>query len=191
MDERAETETDEAAMERLRSGDQRALAVLYDRYSPLMLGVGCQMLRSREEAEDVLHDVFMEAWRKADTWDPARGSVRAWLVLRMRSRVLDRIRAPARKRATSTEDLGEGVSPPALVAEAPEAPRLRTEQRRFQEALAGLPEEQREIVRLVYFEGQALGQVGERLGVPTGTVKSRLFNARARLREALGPEVRP
>src|SRR5690349_1771596 len=80
------------------AGDKGALAALYDRHARLLLVLGLRILQERAAAEDVLHDVFIEAWHQAAAFDPARGTVRAWLVMRMRSRLLDR-RAQARRRA--------------------------------------------------------------------------------------------
>ena len=82
----------ELAIELARGG-REALAELYDRHSPAMLGLGLKLLRDRGEAEEILHDVFLEAWKRAGDYDPSRGSVRTWLMLRMRSRCLDRINA--------------------------------------------------------------------------------------------------
>src|SRR5262245_29250764 len=83
-------EDDERLIARAVGGSRDALAELYDRHAPLLLGLGARILGDRGLAEDVLHDVFLEAWHHAREYDPARGTVRAWLVTRMRSRSLDR-----------------------------------------------------------------------------------------------------
>lgn len=175
-------EEDVALIERAAGGDRSALTRLYQRHASLLLAVGVRVLREREEAEDVLHDVFLEAWKKAATFDATRGTVRCWLLLRMRSRALDRLRAPRRARRVVLDDAAQDA---LEAAPAPEA-RLRGEGGALARALAALPEEQRRPLELVYFEGLSVAQAGERLSTPVGTMKSRMFAARAALRAALG-----
>ena len=86
----AEPVADAALMAALVRGDREALATLYDRHAALLLALATRLLRDRAQAEELLHDVFLEAWHHARDFDPTRGSVRAWLVTRMRSRSLDR-----------------------------------------------------------------------------------------------------
>src|ERR1043165_9556433 len=80
---------DEALVTAMAAGDRGALATLYERHAPLLLGLALKIVRERREAEDLLHDVFLEAWRSAKDFDPKRGRVRTWLAIRMRSRALD------------------------------------------------------------------------------------------------------
>ena len=85
---------DEASLVRaIASGDRAALARLYDLYSSLLFALGIRILRDRREAEDLLHDVFLEIWRSAADYDPDRGKVRTWLLIRMRCRAQDRLRS--------------------------------------------------------------------------------------------------
>src|SRR5688572_30117813 len=79
-------------------GDREALALVYDRHSGPMLAVGVRIVRDRGEAEEILHDVFLEAWKRAGDYDPSRGTVRTWLMLRMRSRCLDYVKSAGRSR---------------------------------------------------------------------------------------------
>src|SRR3954464_6661439 len=96
---------DDRLVAAVAAGDKRALGALYDRHARSLLVLGLRILQDRPAAEDVLHDVFIEAWHQAGAFDPARGTVRAWLVMRMRSRVLDR-RAQARRRARLADEAG-------------------------------------------------------------------------------------
>ena len=171
---------DAAIVARMAAGQQPALAELYDRYSSLLLGVGVRML-GRGEAEDVLHDVFVEVWKRAKDFDPARGTVRAWLALRMRSRCLDRKKSPRLARSVSFDD-----SEQARRAAPEHDPLLRMERERVRAALAALTADQRAVVDLAYFAGLSTQEIGDQLGVPQGTVKSRLFAAREKLARALG-----
>lgn len=165
----------------MATGDRAALAELYERHAPQMLGLAFRILRSRRDAEDLLHDVFVEAWQKTRSYDAARGPVRAWLLLRLRSRAIDRARALATAREFAMAQAAEGP-PPAVAAEQSLAPdRLRARQ-----ALESLPKEQRAVIELAYFEGLSARDAAVRLGIPMGTVKSRLFAAMAKLRAELG-----
>jgi len=162
-------------------GDRHALAQLYDRYAALLLGVAQRILGSPREAEDLVHDVFLEAWKQAGQYDPARGSVRTWLLMRLRSRALDRKKS-AHGRTVPLEMEG------SLEREAPgEDPALAPDRTAVRRTLAGLPAEQRTVLELAYFEGLSSSEIATRLGTPIGTVKSRVAAALAKLRAELGP----
>lgn len=158
-------------------GDQAALAALYDRHAPLLLAVGRRILGAPREAEDLLHDVFLEAWRAAGDYDPARGSVRAWLVMRMRSRALDRVRAAGRAKVV----LGASDAQPEVAGEPQDLGR-GVDRARVLVALERLSPEHREILELGYFEGLSSSEIAARLSVPIGTVKSRVARGLAQLR---------
>ena len=166
---------------RVQSGDRSALATLYDRHAGYLLGLGTKMIRSREVAEDVLHDVFVEAWQKAGQFRPDRATVRTWLALRMRSRCLDRVRSHAFSKA---EALEEGFEPPSHYS-ANRLPRM-VDANRAAAALNGLPTDQREVLELGYFKGLSSSEISSHLGVPAGTVKSRTRSALATLRAGFG-----
>jgi RNA polymerase sigma-70 factor (ECF subfamily) len=176
--------TDEAAdaalLARVAAGDQQALAAVYDRYSGLLLGLGVRLLSDRAEAEDVLHDVFVEAWKRAADFDPARGSVRTWLAMRMRSRCLDRLKSPRVSRSVEYD-----TSEAARTAAPEQDPLLRLQRARVREALAALSDDLRTVVELAYFHGLTTNEIAARTGVAQGTVKSRLFAARDKLSTAL------
>lgn len=174
---------DAAVMARLAAGDQRALADLYDRYASLLLGLGVKLLRDKAEAEDVLHDVFVEVWKRARDFDVERGSVRAWLALRMRSRCLDKLKSPRLARRTSFDD-----SEAARREATPQNPLLKLERERVRAALNTLSDDHRVVVELAYFHGLSTNEIATRVGVAQGTVKSRLFAARERLHQALHSE---
>jgi RNA polymerase sigma-70 factor (ECF subfamily) len=165
---------------KVANGDRLALAHLYDRYSALLLAVGKRILGDAREAEDLLHDVFLEIWRSAGGYDGARGSVRAWMLLRMRSRALDRRKAPRVARAVALVDEGQ------IEAHAPsEDPHLGPDRMRVRQALAELPPEQRAVLELGYFEGLSSSEIAARIATPIGTVKSRVAAGLAKLRAGL------
>jgi RNA polymerase sigma-70 factor (ECF subfamily) len=162
-------------------GDKAALASLYDRHGGLLLGLGMRILSDRTLAEDVLHDVFLEAWHHAADFDPARGTVRAWLVTRMRSRALDRRASVVRQRRLAEEmkqQAGDHVGSAGPGAGGDTA-RVRLQ-------IAGLAPELSEVIELAYFEGLSSSEIALRLGIPIGTVKSRTARALTSLREGLG-----
>lgn len=164
----------------MSQGDRAGLAALYDRYSAILLGLGMRILGDRRESEDVVHDVFIEAWGAAASYDPTRGRVSTWLVLRMRSRALDRVRA--RGRVTVTEDPIDEASS----AQAPNAHALVAEGVAVRSALAELPLEQRRALELGYFAGMSSSEIAAETGVSIGTVKSRVAAGLSKLRERLG-----
>ncbi len=161
----------------MAAGDRAALATLYRRYGGLMLSIAMRIVGERNQAEDLLHDVFLEAWRSAKDFDPQRGSVRTWLAIRVRSRSLD-----VRKSARVSRNAGDT----GLDALSSNAPQPSPDHERVRAALAGLSSEQRRVVELAYFEGLSCSEIAARLSVPIGTVKSRLAAGLHRLREALG-----
>jgi RNA polymerase sigma-70 factor, ECF subfamily len=162
------------------SGDRNALAALYDLHSPAMLALGVRMLIERADAEEVLHDVFLEAWQRAGDYDPGRASVRTWLLLRMRSRCLDRLKSASRSRTRPAGDRLEEMLG-STDASAPE----RLDAQRVKNALASLPDDQRRVIELGYFAGLSCSEIADATEVPIGTVKSRLHAAMKKLRSAL------
>ena len=97
-------EGDQTLVHAMANGDTRALAALYDRHAPLMLGLARRIVIGKPEAEDIVHDVFLEAWRRAADYDENRGSVKAWLLLRTRSRAIDFRKSAGVSRAVSMGD---------------------------------------------------------------------------------------
>ena len=175
--------SDVALMTALQQGDRGALASLYDRHAPQLLGLAWRILGNRGDAEDLIHDVFLEAWNKAASFDPGRGSVRAWLVTRVRSRAIDRLRVLGTARRHAMAETAAAPEEPAALEDPSHAP----DRRRARDALAGLPEEQRTVIELAYFEGLTCREIGDRCGIPVGTVKSRMSAAIGKLRAGLAP----
>jgi RNA polymerase sigma-70 factor (ECF subfamily) len=178
-------EEDRALVAALVAGDRNALGALYDRHAGVLQGLATRILGDANQAEDLVHDVFLEAWHRAAEYDAARGTLRAWLIVKTRSRALDvRIRRRRFQDAvarSAVEPNGDGV------AEATD-PTARLEGARLRSASAGLPEDLVIVLDLAYFEGLSCSEIAARVGVPIGTVKSRLARALGNLREALGPK---
>ena len=162
-------------------GDRSAMAALYDRHASLLMALAVRMLQDRAAAEELLHDVFLEAWHHARDYDVSRGTVRAWLLTRTRSRALDRRAARARQaRVVEQAALERSEERPSDGGAAFDAERVRRE-------MASLPAELVQVLELAYFEGLSSTEIAARLEIPTGTVKSRMARALAALREQLGP----
>jgi RNA polymerase sigma-70 factor (ECF subfamily) len=167
----------EPVLRRLASGDRDALGDLYDLYAGLVNGLALRILRDKGEAEDVVQEVFVQAWRQAQRFDPARGTPAAWLCTIARTRALDRLR----RRVARREEPGEASPAPS------ERPR-REEGLAVRKALDGLSPDQRAALELAYYEGLTQTEIAARLGEPLGTIKTRIRTAMIRLRETLGPE---
>ncbi len=168
---------DAALVAALSCGDRDALAELYDRLAPVLLAVGMRILGERRDSEDVVHEVFVEAWKHASAYDAQRGTVRAWFVTRMRSRALDRVKSVGRSRSVPLDDA------PVIVARAVDD---SGDTERLRVAMLALPDEQRLVLELGYFEGLSSSEIAERQGIAVGTVKSRVAAAMGKLRAALG-----
>lgn len=180
---RALPDADIDVLRRIAGGDKEALGVLYDRHAGVMLALGVRIVGVRRDAEDLLHDVFLEAWRRAGDYDARRGSVKSWLLLRMRSRCLDRLRSHTFSRTDSLP-----AEPMRSVDVAPEKVERHLDGARARAVLESLPPGQRQVLELGYFEGLSFSEIADALGIPIGTVKSRVSAAMLKLREDLGVE---
>ena len=171
-----DAELDAGLVAAMASGDRGALASLYDRHSGVLLGLAMRIVRDRREAEDLLHDVFLEAWRSAKDFDPKRGRVRTWLAIRMRSRALDHQKSARVSR--NAGDAGLDMMVDDREHASPDHARVRA-------ALADLGPDQRRVLELAYFEGLSCTEIAARVSIPVGTVKSRIAAGLDRLRNGL------
>jgi RNA polymerase sigma-70 factor (ECF subfamily) len=175
---------DKAALERMARGNHEALGELYDRHARAIYSLALRILQDQGEAEDIVQDVFSQAWRQAARYDEARGNVAAWLLNVTRSRAIDRLRS----RRARPDQRGEDQVPADIAAEAPAADvlLLSAEQvARVRAALAMLPLLQRAAIELAYYEGLTHAEIAERLEQPLGTVKTRIRLAIGKLRDTL------
>jgi len=173
---------------RLKAGDERALAELFDLVAPWILGLALHILHDEDEAEDVVGDVFVQVWRHIDQHDAGRGPLVPWILSIARNRSLDALRRRRRwwRKSAHLEQaqvMEGGGSAPAASHEAavPGWP----VHREVHAALAALSEEQRRVVVLSYFEGLSHREIAQRLHLPLGTVKTRLRMAHQTLTEGL------
>ena len=174
--------TDVELLEAIARKDETAIAELYDRYRVILFGLLIRILTSREEAEDVLQEVFLQVWRQAGDFDEKRGRPFTWLVTLARSRGIDRLRSLAAKERVA---LAGAREPSEQVSDAV-ADAFASEQRTLvTTALAQLPEEQKRPLTLAYFEGLTQSEIAAKLGAPLGTVKTRMRTGLMKLREVL------
>ncbi len=171
----------------VQRGDQDAVAALYDRYGGAAYGLAFRITNDRALAEDVVQDAFVTMWRQAPRFDPERGQVRSWLLTIVHHRAVDTVR---RRTSRNERALPEGAEefiatrggPEELTGWALEAEAVR-------EAIRHVPEEQRRTIEMAYFDGLTHVEIAERMGVPLGTVKSRLRIGLEKMRAYLRPKV--
>lgn len=166
-----ESTTDGELLARIAARDDSALGVLYDRYGGLAFGLAYRVLRDRGQAEDIVQEAFLSAWRRAATFDPRKGSARGWLMSIVHNAAIDRRRGRFRHQQDEVDiddhvwrladdDVWDDVS-------------RRLDREQVRQALARIPNEQRETLELAYFGGLTQAEIAEQTGQPLGTVKSR------------------
>ncbi|MDX1395845.1 MAG: sigma-70 family RNA polymerase sigma factor [Gemmatimonadota bacterium] len=176
------------AWRRLASGDEAALAALYDRLAPRVYGLAVSMLGRTGDAEEVVTDTFVQVWQTAGTFDPERGEVDAWVISIARSRALDRRRRLTRRGelAVRQEHRIARFTTSEPAPDPGDAALVRTEMSETVEpALRELPPEQRTAIELAYLGGLTQSEIAGELGVPLGTVKTRIRTGMRTLRDAL------
>ena len=185
--ERRVEQTEQGRIEELLvatgQGDQRAFADLYEHVAARVMGVALRVVRDRSLAEEVTQEVLVEVWRKADRFDPARGTAMGWVTTLAHRRAVDRVRSEqaSRDRDDRVSRRDEGRAFDAVADEV----EVRLDHWQVRQALSTLTDRQREAVELAYFSGHTYRDVARLLGVPEGTAKSRLRDGLLRLRTAL------
>jgi RNA polymerase sigma-70 factor (ECF subfamily) len=159
---------DVECLQRVRAGDESALSELYDRYIGLVFPVAVRIVGDPAEAEDVMQDVWLQVWRRADSYDASRGAFAAWLITITRSRALDLVRGRSARARRETR-VGRESEVTVVPTPAHESTRSREVIRR---ALEGLDAHKREVLELAYWQGLSQSEIAEKLKTPLGTVKS-------------------
>jgi len=176
--------SDEALIALVARGDDTALAELYDRIGRVAYGIALRILRDERLAEDAVQEGFLAVWRSAATFRAERAKASTWVVTLVHRRAVDLVRREERRRAEPLEPVG-GEDTPDPAGSAEDEAWLGFERERMLSALAALPDAQRESLELAYYGGYSQSELAEMLGVPIGTIKSRMFAGLARLRELL------
>jgi RNA polymerase sigma factor (sigma-70 family) len=180
---RTKERSDEELLEAIARGDDSALAALYDRFGRLAYGLAYRILRDQALAEDAVQEAFLAVWRSADAYRRERAKPGTWILTLVHRRAVDLVRREDRRRSEPLEEAPEIVAAP--VADEVD---LRERRTAVQAALAQLPEPERQALELAYYGGYTQSELAERLGVPLGTVKSRMFSGLSRLRELVPQE---
>jgi RNA polymerase sigma-70 factor (ECF subfamily) len=179
---------DRTALECIARGDQDGLSALYDRHARPVYSLAFRILQDQGEAEDIVQEVFSQAWRQAAQYDVSRGAVAGWLFMLARSRAIDRLRARRVRREHASDDhqtasiVDPGVSPELQLLSAEQIGRVRG-------ALESLPALQRATIELAYYEGLTHVEIAARLEQPLGTIKTRIRLALGKLRDSLAGTV--
>lgn len=178
------TETDADALRRVERGEEEALAVLYDRHSPLLFALVRRIVGQSGEAEDVLQETWVQVWERAKSFRAERGSVEAWLITIARSRALDRLRR-RRVRLDAEATLRDQASDRSEVSVGHEPPDVVDRRQVVRGALAKLKAEHRQILEVAFFEGLTQSEIAQRLDLPVGTVKTWMRRGLETLRSSL------
>ena len=176
-----------ALIARIAARDREAFGQFYDAFAGIAFGVIRRIVRDAAAAEDVLQEVFWQIWQDAAQYDARRGSPAAWVLMRAKARAIDRLRSIRRREQTFRPELDQPPAPPA--ADEGDDPAVAAESRGLvEQALARLPEAQRRVIELAFFDGLTQSEIAARLGQPLGTVKTRARLGLERLREVLQRE---
>ena len=175
--------SDEALVALVARGDDTAVAELYDRIGRMAYGLAFRVLRDAKLAEDAVQEGFLAVWRTAASFSADRAKASTWILTLVHRRAVDLVRREQRRKTESYDETGGYEHPSDPSAE--DAAWLHFDRVRVQEALKHLPDTQREAIELAYYGGFSQSELAERLGLPLGTIKSRMFAGLARLRELL------
>jgi RNA polymerase sigma-70 factor (ECF subfamily) len=181
--------SDGALLTAMRRGDEAAAGTLYDRHSSTVMALTFRMVRERADAESIVLETFMQAWRDAGRFDASRGSALSWLITIARTRALDFLRTAGRQAKlmpVRVEDMpAESFASEERTASASHAVEQREQQQAVAAALRTLPDNQRVAIELAFYEGLSHSEIAERLGEPLGTVKTRIRLGMTKLRDVL------
>jgi RNA polymerase sigma-70 factor (ECF subfamily) len=166
-------------MERVSAGDEESLVAIYDRYSSLAYALALHVLRDPSAAEDITQEIFMRLWREPKAYDPARGSLSAWITINARHRSVDYWRKHRRESQISDN--------PQIVEPSARPPEYLPDFEKVRAILGTLPASQRELLELSYFGGFSHSEIVLRTGLPLGTVKTRIRQALRYIRRTLSP----
>jgi len=177
-------EDNSALIVKICAKDKSALEQLYERNVGKMLGLAEQILKSKSDAEDVIHDVIIEIWNKAKSYDPNKASVLGWILLRVRSRCLDRVRKQQTIKKYAEKQNNEEKIQSVMSID------TYTEHKFLNKALNTLTESQRLVIELSYFKGFTCAEIAQDHGIPLGTVKTRLLSAMKKMQSSFSPTKR-
>lgn len=186
-------ERDRDIMARIKARDEDALSELYEQYNRLLFGLILSILKKREEAEDILQEVFTTIWQKAEQFDLERGTVYTWIVSLSRNKSIDRLRSKVykeqKKQSTSLDD--EDVFHPLYSNESDplENTIFKDRAKKLYDAMEKLSDKQRQVLQVSYFDGMSQSEISDEYNIPLGTVKTRMRDGMIKLRELLANDI--
>jgi RNA polymerase sigma-70 factor (ECF subfamily) len=180
-----ELERDIELLRRIGDGDLKAFASFYDQYSGLLFSIAVKVLNDAKEAEDVLQEVFMQIWHKADAYNPLLGKPASWAVTLTRNKAIDCIRASQRRSKLMEQATVEANVSPDLSPSANEKLHGKENAERIRSVVAALPPDQRRAIELAFFTGLTQDEISKTLQEPLGTIKARIRRGMLQLREKL------
>lgn len=174
-------------MRRIKARDANALEELYDLYKRLLFGMVISIVKKREEAEDVLQEIFIKIWNKADSFNEDRGNVYSWIVTLARNKAIDRIRSRGYK---TQQKQSVSIHEPLFSLEGDNYDPMETtifsdRAELVKKALDKIPEEQSEVIKIAYYRGMTQSEIADYLGIPLGTVKTRTRQGMIKLKRIL------
>jgi RNA polymerase sigma-70 factor (ECF subfamily) len=178
-------ERDVDLLRRIGDGDRAAFASFYDQYSGLLFSIAVKILNDGKEAEDVLQEVFMQIWNKADAYNPLLGKPASWAVTLTRNKAIDRIRASQRRSKLLEQATVEASVSPDNSSSANEKLHGKENAALIRSEVAALPPEQRCAIELAFFSGLTQDEIAKNLHEPLGTIKARIRRGMLKLREKL------
>ncbi len=180
---------DVSLLTRIAQRDQNALSMFYDRYARIVYGLAFKSLRSAEESEEVVLDVFSQVWQIADRYDVHRGKVDTWLFTLTRSRTLDRLRKLKRTNPSTTCSIDAlEIQPKTDSVDLFEEASIRERRNQIRAAMQKLPQEQRFVLDLAYYQGLTQNEIASQTGLALGTVKTRVRLGLSKLKSILGSQ---
>ncbi|MHB8500735.1 MAG: RNA polymerase sigma factor [Candidatus Acidiferrales bacterium] len=179
--------TDEVLLARLQAGEQEALGCLFQRYARVIRQVAARILRDDTEAEDLVQDLFIFIQRKCGIFDSSKSTVRSWIVQMAYHRAIERRRYLAHRRFYSQVELGRHAAPlvGTPTTETDYSPEAVFGRNGLDRVLDALSEDQRETLRLHFFEGYSLAEIAQKLGQPFGNVRHHYYRALDTLRKQM------
>ena len=165
-------------------GDTAAFERLYDEVAGPVYGLAVRILRDSAQAEEIAQEVLIQVWRKAAGFDPSRGGAMTWIMTLAHHRTVDRVRTE--QASAAREDQAARREIPAVADGVAELVLDRLDRQRVRDCLGSLTGAQRESITLAYYDGYTYREVAARIGLPLGTVKSRIRDGLIRLRDCLG-----
>lgn len=187
MQDKLRAGTDHKLIDRIKNKDKAALREIYSRFSQAVFNLAFRMLRDREDAEEVVQEIFLQVWNKAQTYERGRGAVSTWIINIARSRSIDKLRTLGyrdRNTELNEEKLNSNTDFSRILEDREEKNNV------ISDALGALPRNQRAVIELIYFKGFTHVEAAQKLNEPVGTIKTRLRLGVIKLKEKMAPYIK-